>query len=122
MHQLTTRLPSKPKDNLINNFTTRDISKYNTYCFYRAAIDIKASKYSITGYRQFQALQYTNNSITLDKTTKGQVKVQFSISFTLSIRFAKVETLISQVEFYIIHAKTLFLLSLADINKARSLL
>jgi hypothetical protein len=30
-----------------------------------------------------------------------------------------VETLIKQVEFYIIHAKTLFLLSLADIDKLR---
>jgi alpha-N-acetylglucosamine transferase len=30
-----------------------------------------------------------------------------------------VETLISQVKFYIIYAKTLFLLSLANINKLR---
>jgi hypothetical protein len=33
------------------------------------------------------------------------------------IRFAIVKTLIGQVKFYIIHAKTLFLLSLADIDK-----
>ena len=47
------------------------------------------------------------------------MKVQFSISFTLSIRFAIVNTLIGQVEFHIIHAKTPFLLSLADIDKLR---
>jgi hypothetical protein len=35
------------------------------------------------------------------------------------IRFAIVKTLIGQVKFYIIYAKTLFLLSLADINKLR---
>jgi hypothetical protein len=53
MHQLTTRLPSEPKDNLTNNFTTRDTSKYNSYHFYRVVINTGASKYSIAGYKQF---------------------------------------------------------------------
>jgi len=47
------------------------------------------------------------------------VKVQFSISFTLFIRFTMVKILIGQVKFHIMHAKTLFLLSLADIYKLR---
>jgi hypothetical protein len=47
------------------------------------------------------------------------VKVQFSISFMLSIRSIIVKTLIGQVKFHIIHAKTLFLLSLANINKLK---
>ena len=55
--------------------------------------------------------------MTLNKNTKGQVKVQFGISSTLFIRSIIVETLIGQVEFYIITLKTPFLLSLADINK-----
>jgi hypothetical protein len=45
------------------------------------------------------------------------VIIQFGISFILSIRSTKVKTLISQVEFHIMHAKTSFLLSLADMDK-----
>ena len=41
----------------------------------------------------------------------------FNISSTLFIKFIKIITLIRQVEFYIILLKTLFLLSLANINK-----
>jgi len=37
----------------------------------------------------------------------------------LFIGFAKVDTLIGQVEFYIMYIKTLFLLSLADMDKLR---
>ena len=62
---------------------------------------------------------YINSNIILDKTTKGIVKVQFGISFILFMGFTIVETLIGQVKFYIMHAKTLFLLSLANINKLR---
>ncbi len=53
----------------------------------------------------------------LNETTKGQVTIQFSISLTSLIRSIKVKTLIRQVEFHVILAKTLFLLSLEDINK-----
>jgi hypothetical protein len=57
MHQLTNRLPSELKDiltnDLTNNFTTRNTSKYDSYHFYRVVIDIRALKYSITGYGQF---------------------------------------------------------------------
>jgi len=45
------------------------------------------------------------------------VKVQFGISSTSSIGSAIVNTPISQVEFHIMHAKTPFLLSLADMDK-----
>ena len=123
MHQLTTRLPSKPRDNLTNNFTnnftTKNISKYNSYYFYKVVINTKASKYSITRYRQFQALQHTNSDITLNKAIKGQVIIQFNISFISFIRFTKVKTPIRQVKFHIIYAKTLFLLSLANMDKLR---
>jgi len=53
MYQLITRLPSKPKDDFTNNFITGDISKYNSYCFYKVIINTGASKYSIAGYGQF---------------------------------------------------------------------
>jgi hypothetical protein len=120
IHRLTTRLPSEPKDilknDLIDNFTTRNTSRYNSHHFYKVVINTGASKYSTAGYRQFQALQRTN-SITLNKTTKGQVTVQFSIGSTSSIRSTTVKTPIKQVEFHIIHTKTPFLLSLADMDK-----
>ena len=45
------------------------------------------------------------------------MKVQFGISSTSSIGSAIVNTPISQVEFHIMHAKTPFLLSLADMDK-----
>jgi len=47
------------------------------------------------------------------------VKVQFGIGSTSSIGSAIVNTLISQVEFYIMTANTPFLLSLADMDKLR---
>ena len=119
MHQLTNQLPFK-LIKVTNNFATKGpTSKYNSYCFYRIIIDIRASKYSTAGYKQFQALQRTNNNITLNKTTKRIVKVQFSIKTSLSIGFTIIETLISQVQFHIITLITPFLLSLADIDKLR---
>jgi hypothetical protein len=57
MHQLTNRLPSKLIEEVTDNFTTKGpISRYNSYCFYRIVINTGASKYSTTGYGQFQAL------------------------------------------------------------------
>jgi hypothetical protein len=53
MHQLTNQLPFKIKDNSTNNFITKDISKYNSYYFYKVIINTGASKYSIAGYGQF---------------------------------------------------------------------
>jgi len=56
MHQLTNRLPSKLVK-VTDNFTTKNtISKYSFNCFYRIVINTRALKYSIAGYRQFQAL------------------------------------------------------------------
>jgi hypothetical protein len=129
MHQLTSRLPSEPKeainnftnnltDSFADNFTTKNTFKYDSHYFYRVIINTGALKYSIAGYKQFQALQCTS-SITLNKTTKGQVQVQFSINSILSIRFIIVKTPIEQVKFHIMYTKTLFLLSLADINKLK---
>ena len=53
----------------------------------------------------------------LNDTTKGQVTVQFSIGSTSSIGSIIVTTPIGQVEFHIMLARTLFLLSLADMDK-----
>ena len=44
------------------------------------------------------------------------VNIQFSIKLILLIKLAKVTTLISIIEFYIVKANTLFLLCLVDID------
>ena len=80
-------------------------------------IDTGASKFSTAGYAQFQALQYTDSSIRLDETTKGKVTVQFGIGATSCIGSVQLNTPIGQVEFYVMTAKTPFLLSLADMDK-----
>jgi len=100
-----------------NTFTTGSTSRYDSHYFYGVVIDTRASKYSTAGYGQFQALQRTDGNVELDQTTKGIVTVQFGISTTSSIGSTKVKTLIGQVEFHIIMAKTPFLLSLADMDK-----
>jgi hypothetical protein len=53
----------------------------------------------------------------LDKTIKRQVIIQFNINLTSFINSMKVSTLINEIEFHVILAKTLFLLNLMDINK-----
>jgi hypothetical protein len=125
VHQLTAQLPSEQMDNstddltddLTDNLTAGSTTnRYDSHRFYRVVIDTGASKYSTAGYGQFQALQRTNG-ITLNKNTKGQVKVQFGISSTSSIGSTMVKTPIGQVEFHIMHARTPFLLSLADMDK-----
>jgi hypothetical protein len=98
-------------------FTVNGISRYDTHCFYGVVIDTGASRFSTAGSDQFQALQRTDSSVQLDKTTKGQVNVQFGIGSMSSIGSAIVRTPIGQVQFHIMPAKTPFLLSLADMDK-----
>jgi hypothetical protein len=100
-------------------FTVGGTSRYGSQRFYGIVIDTGASKYSTTGLDQFQALQRTDNSVALDESTKGQVTVYFSIGSSTSISSAVIETPIGQVQFHIMLSKTLFLLSLDDIDKLR---
>ena len=54
-------------------FITGGTLRYDSRCFYRVVINTGASRYSIAGLKQFQALQRTNKSVILNDTTKGQV-------------------------------------------------
>jgi hypothetical protein len=47
---------SSKLEDLVDTFTTRGISRYDSYHFYGVVINTGASKYSTTGYGQFQAL------------------------------------------------------------------
>ena len=122
-HQITGEIPTSELAGEVSEdaytFTTSGTSRYDSRCFYRVVIDTGASRYSIAGLEQFQALQRINKSVILNDTTKGQVIVQFNIGSTSSIGSTLVTTPIGQVEFYIMLVKTLFLLSLADIDKLR---
>jgi hypothetical protein len=79
MHQLMAQVPidsTKPKEvEETTTFTTGSTSRYDSHHFYGVVINTRASKYSTARCGQFQALQCTNDSITLNEATKGQVKV-----------------------------------------------
>ena len=121
VHQLTGRDPTLTPDESCtedaHTFAVEGTSRYDSHHFYGVVIDTGASKYSTAGLGQFQALQRTNEDVTLDETTKGRVTVQFGIGSTSSIGSTKVITPIGEVEFHVMLAKTPFLLSLADMDK-----
>jgi hypothetical protein len=60
-----------------------------------------------------------NNSIELDKSIKRSIKVKFGISILSSLGSIIIDILIKLIRFYIIPLKTLFLLSLVDIDKLK---
>jgi hypothetical protein len=60
-----------------------------------------------------------NDSIELDRSTKGSIKVKFRISTLSSLGSVIIDTLIRLIRFYIMPSKTLFLLSLVDIDELK---
>jgi hypothetical protein len=100
-------------------FTVGGMSRYDTNRFYGIVIDTGAAKYSTAGLDQFQALQQTDNSIELDRSTEGSVKVKFGISTSSSLGSAIIDTLIRLIRFHIMPSKTPFLLSLADMDELK---
>ena len=76
-HQITGEIPTSELAREVSEdaytFITSGTSRYDSRCFYRVVINTGASRYSIAGLEQFQALQRTNKSVILNDTTKGQV-------------------------------------------------
>ena len=60
-----------------------------------------------------------NDSIKLNRSTEGSIKVKFGIGTLSSLGSTIIDTLIGLIRFYIIPSKTLFLLSLADIDELK---
>jgi len=60
-----------------------------------------------------------NDNIELDRFTKESIKVKFKISTSSSLGSIIIDILISLIRFYIIPSKTLFLLSLVDIDELK---
>ena len=78
-------------------------------------IDTGAAHHSTAGYSQLIALQKHQN-VQVDKTKAGAIIVQFGIGKATSIGAVIVKTPIGNVDFYVIQADTLFLLSLKDLD------
>jgi hypothetical protein len=81
-------------------------------------IDIGAFKKSTADYGQYLAYKNTiTNNTDINTMQTRAINIQFGIGSTASIRSVIVKTPFSQVNFYIIKADTLFLLSLIDIDR-----
>ena len=78
-------------------------------------IDTGALKKSIAGYRQYLTYRKIHNTA-VNILKAGTINVQFGIGSTPSIGSVIVNTLVSNVEFYIIKANIPFLLYLIDID------
>jgi hypothetical protein len=91
--------------------------RYSPSQFYGLMIDTGASQRSTVGYDQYLAYTTAIDDTPMDKTTKGDVNIQFGIGSTSSIGSVIIHSPVSTVQFYIIDTDTPFLLSLVDIDR-----
>jgi hypothetical protein len=96
---------------LVNTYI---ITRYNLDKFYSVVINTGASQKSTAGYNQSLAYRKTYPTV-IDISKARQVKVQFGIGVTSSIRLIIVQTPIGNIEFQIIQADTPFLFYLVYI-------
>jgi hypothetical protein len=99
------------------SYTATTTSRYTSTVFMGIIIDTAVSKKSTGGYGQFKALQKSDPTVSLNTLTRGQVKVEFGIGTTTSIGTTEITTPVGKVQFHIVPVDTLFLLSLADIDR-----
>jgi hypothetical protein len=86
--------------------------------FYSIIIDISAFKKSTIGYGQYLVYKNTiTNNTDINTIQTRAVNVQFSIGLTVLIGLVIVKIPFGQVNFHIVKANTLFLLSLIDIDR-----
>jgi hypothetical protein len=81
-------------------------------------INSRASVRSIVDYEQYLAF-INQSSIELDSIKVEAINVQFEIKSILSIESLTIDTSFELVKFHVIKANTLFLLSLADMNRLK---
>ena len=96
----TTETTTPNTDPFAYNASTK--SHYTSTVFMGIMIDTRASRKSIAGYSQFQALQLIDPSVQLDTSTKGQVSVQFGIGIASSIGTIHVNIPIGKIPFYVV--------------------
>lgn len=98
-----------------------DTEQYLNACYSESKwhgllIDIGAARRSTVGFKQYQAFQELFGNA-LDTTDKYKVDIRFGIGTTTTIGAIHVETPMGAVDFYVAHADTPFLLSLADMDR-----
>jgi hypothetical protein len=101
----------------IDSFTYMIIDRYTFAVFYEIMIDSKASLRSIVDYEQYLAF-IKNIFIDLNRIKTDIVNVQFERK-TSSIKSLTIDISFEIVEFHVIKIDTLFLLSLADMNRLK---
>jgi hypothetical protein len=119
VHLLTANAVKTTREDDPFSYTTTVASQHTSTVFMGIVIDTGAAKKSTAGHNQFKALQNEDHTVSLDTSTKGQVKVQFGIGNTASIRTTEIMTPVGRVQFHVVPVDTPFLLSLADINRLR---
>ena len=107
-----------PRDRAVIEIATF-LTWYSEDRFAGILIDTGAVEKSTAGIRQFRALQKEQKT-RLDETRAGEARITFGIGEAASLKVASVWTLLSIVKFHIIPANIPFLLSLADLNRARA--
>jgi hypothetical protein len=96
-HLLTTNTVEPTREDDPFSYTTTVASPHTSIVFMGIMIDTGAAKKSTAGHNQFKALQNKDRTISLDTSTKGQVKVQFGIGNTASIGTAEIATPVGTV-------------------------
>jgi hypothetical protein len=102
----------------IDSFTYIIIDRYTSEMFYDIMIDSRASVRSIVDYEQYLAFM-KNISIDLNRIKRETVNVQFEIESISSIKSLTIDISMRLVKFHVIKIDTLFLLSLADMNRLK---
>jgi hypothetical protein len=90
--------------------------RYRPGKFHGIIINTGAAGKSTAGYNQYTTYEKLFGETLINTSQEGAVKATFGIGLITSIGSIIISTPISQCEFYIINANTLFLLSLAEIN------
>ncbi|POS81768.1 hypothetical protein EPUL_006472, partial [Erysiphe pulchra] len=90
--------------------------RYSNHNFQGIMIDTGAARWSTAGEAQVQALKAQRTGIQIDRSTAGQVKVQFGIGVTTSIGSITLPTVIGNILFQVLPSDTPFLLSIKDMD------
>jgi hypothetical protein len=103
----------------IDSFTYMIIDRYTFEMFYDIMIDSDVFRRSAVDYKQFLAYQKNNKNDLIDTIKAETVNVQFEIGSIFSLKSITFDTLIELIKFHVIKTDTLFLLSLADMNRLK---
>jgi hypothetical protein len=103
-------------------FATNKSKQYNLLRFFGIIIDTSVSTKSTIGYNQYLAYYTIIHQIPINKTTKNTISIKFSIGTTFSISSIEITSQIRKTKFYIVLADTLFLLSIANIDRLKTYL